>query len=428
MEKIKGLCVSKGTTEGKIYILNKKNKQKSLHFDTPTILVMKKLEREIIIDLDKNIVGVIAEAGNIGSHGAGILRQLKIPCILRIPNATEILIENSFVKIIGEENRIVCEHINSCEKKNNVDSFNELSYAIVTKSSFGIQDIKAVNEWTCPRPDRIYQELRYDIMHDVFACSGEFLFGLPAAKVSRNKKGAIITYGNPNIADVCSFYLCNPSWVIEKAKQRTKEFSSIKDKLMDLVSCIDNNENCNYLYVFDICVELYRSIFKYAYISQAVSDEIIDIYLDFLYTITKKSISKDVLNLSSNYVENCLDGGIDPGVSQTWNSRKAFPHIWDGHIEYSSIPKENYIVDAIMGKENSSKLLQDYDSFRTIVPLIYQLSEEFFYISSSINSFINWSIISVSNLSRKDGDKYFRPEDFYSMNLSSFREHVNKLV
>ena len=112
MNIVSGLCVSKGNVKGIAYIVTD-----NLTLDllpANTILVMKNLERNILINLSKNIIGVIAENGNIGSHGAGILRQLGIPCILRVKNDTNLLKNN-------EENENKQWDLIYMEKKGNLN-------------------------------------------------------------------------------------------------------------------------------------------------------------------------------------------------------------------------------------------------------------------------------------------------------------------
>ena len=69
--KIKGLCVSCGTAKGPAYIIKSENKQRisDISLLPNTILVMKSLDRSILVNLNKNVIGVVAEHGNIGSQG-----------------------------------------------------------------------------------------------------------------------------------------------------------------------------------------------------------------------------------------------------------------------------------------------------------------------------------------------------------------------
>ena len=422
--ELHGLCVSKGNATGIVKIINPNDKLE--HYLSPTIIVMKKLDRKFLVEMDKSVVGVIAEEGNIGSHGAGILRQLNIPCILRIKNATQILVNNSKATIDGSKSIVKCqlsdEYLNISSSDSGSIAF---SYLNITKKNFDIHDIQAINSWICPRPDRIYQELRYSIMCDVFASSGHYVFGLPEAKVKRNDQGAILIYGQPSIESVCSFLLCSPSWLIDTSKERTIEFNKIKLTLKSLESELITS-NLSMIYgIFNTCIDLYRSIFKYSFTSQAISDDLIELYVDFCKQLGITTI-KDISNLKSEYVKQCLNSKIDPGVSQRWNSQKILPHIWDGCINYTPLEIEPIIQNTINEKANHQILQRDYEAFRIIIPLVYQLSEEYFYVSSSINSFINWAIAMICNyINIKEG--YNRDIDYYyNMSLFDFCPLVEK--
>lgn len=421
MNTVKGLCVSKGNAKGKVYIIPN---TKEMEHNCPIILVLKELDRNLLINLKKNVVGVVAEQGNIGSHGSGILRHLGIPCVLRIKNATHILKNGENIEIAGDKNCILCSHSKLSHADNN--SPGDLYY-LVAKDNFQKSDIRIEETWFCARPNRAYQKLRFDIIHDVFENMASFLFDLPPAKARQNKYGAFEEFGNPNLIDVCSYVLSNPQWLVEKADERSAEINEIKRELQDLQNFTKEWDQAYAVKVFETGVELYQRLFKYAYMSQAISDEILDIYLDFVEYILGRRYTHDILELKSDYVNRCLDSGIDPGISQHWSSEKIEPHIWDGEILNCTFDINSEIIEHIHEKNEPEKvkLMRDYNSFRIIVPLVYQLSEEFFYISSSINSYINWSIHSLYENLDVFNKKYIRLEDVYKLPLSTFVKMIH---
>lgn len=421
--KLYGLCVSKGNATGEVRIITN-GYDENLQYSVPTILVLTRLDRKYLVKLDKNVVGVIAEEGNIGSHGAGILRQLNIPCVLRIKDATRIIVDKSIATMCGEGIDCQTKDAESNTTLTINDIHHSLSYKKVSKAVFSIHDIHPIQSWVSPRPDRIYQELRYCIIKDVFASSGHYLFGLPEAKVKRDDTGAILIYGLPSIKDVCSFLLCTPSWLVKKAKERSIEFERIKCELKKFEESIDEYDLQLIYNVLKRCILLYRSLFKYTYTSQAISDELLDLYFDFCRSIGIKT-SKDLLDLRSDYVEKCLESGIDPGVSQRWNANQTIPHVWDGSIDYTPMEIDNKIQDIIDTHLDYAVLNRDYESFRIIIPLVYQLSEEYFYISSSINSFINWAISRICFLVNQKTGEHYAVSYFYEMSLESLNKIIN---
>lgn len=415
-----GLCVSKGNVSGTVRVIKDAIK-KPVAYSQNTILVMKTLDRGLIVGLDKNVVGIVAERGNIGSHGAGILRQRNIPCVLRIKEATNIFKDGDILELRGSENCVISSlpSLVGVTPQNEDSGNSEFTYSSISKESFSVNDIRLENKWVCPRPERAYQKLRYDIIHNVYGSSGAYLFGLPPAQVKQNDFGAVCTYGAPYISDICRFVLCNPTWLVEKAQHRSVEFTQIKNTLKSMMKQTDTKCVEEIYHIFCSSVKLYQSMFKYVSMSQAISDELLDIYLDFLRMSMGIKVSKDILHLKSDYVERCLASGIDPGVSQRWNPKRDIPHIWDGELDYSPLERDERIVSGILKKQHGSgRMLRDYDSFRVIIPLVYQLAEEYFYISSSINSFINWGIIKLCEYLNEVNNTNVSVEEYYGMTLA----------
>jgi len=429
MNVFQGLCVSKGNVCGRAVII--KNTQ-CVECDIPkdSILVVVSLERELLINMNENVIGVVAEFGNIGSHGAGILRQLGIPCVLRIKNATEMIKDGDAIEISGDNSYVMCnKSFLPNSYKNGDDSYGAL-YKSIAKKEFNAHNIEVIREWSCPRPERSYQRMRFDIIREVYGTGAHFLFDLPTGEVTQNEFGAITIYGHPRILDICSFVLANPEWLIDKAKERCVEITNIKNTLVTLLDLTKSDKVEDALTVFTTAINLYRRLFKYALMSQAISDEILELYVDFISFLRKKRDVTDIMNLKSDYVEKCLDSKIDPGVSQRWNPTKSTPHIWDGSICFDEIAEDMDLVDEVRKYQNGEQLLKDYNSFRIIVPLVYQLSEEFFYVSSSINTFINWGLATLCrqlNNSTKIGlsiqDAYEYPLDKF---INEIKKHIEK--
>ena len=96
---------------------------------------------------------------------------------------------------------------------------------------------------------------------------------------------------------------------------------------------------------------------------------------------------------------------------------KAYPHIWDGTLNYDKLRIDDALIQRITMMPNSRNLLKDYESFRIIVPLVYQLSEEYFYTSSSINSYINWGLLGIARCVGKNDGKGV--DEIYNLPLES---------
>jgi len=426
---LRGLCVSRGNVKGQALII-KTTQQQTCNLPKDCVLIVKQLDREMLINLNSNIIGVVAEYGNIGSHGSGILRQLGIPCVLRIKNATKIINDGDIIEICGDNSCVICNKsiLNGVYENKNI-KYGQL-YKTITKKKFDISDIRVINDWTCARPERSYQRMRFDMIHEVYTTGANFLFGLPKGKATQNDFGAIVTYGSPCIADICSFVLANPEWLVRKAQERTIVFDKVKIVLSNLLNIIDSRDLKDNLTVFETGIDLYNEIYKYVHMSQAISDEILEVYLDFISFVYNERNITDVVNLKSDYVEKCINSGVDPGVSQRWHPDKAVPHIWEGTINNSVLREDTSLLDKINtgNFEDRIQLLKDYASFRVIVPLVYQLSEEFFYISSSINTFINWGIFTLCNKINELKILELSVLDVYEWPLDKFINEVQECI
>ena len=423
----KGLCVSRGNIKGIAYVICENDVVPEM-LPQNTILITKALSRDMVKKLSPSIVGVVAEHGNIGSHGAGILRQLKIPCVIRIPGIVQKLRNGMNIEICGSENCVIIgdciDDIQGAEYSGDPN----LRYQNITKSAFALSDIRINLDWVCLRPNRFYHKLRYDMISDVFANSCSFLYGTPAGKTKLSSDGSIVAYGMPYISDLCSFILCNPSWFIEKAKERTVVAKEIKEQLSRLKPYTRSCTTENIEIVFENAVQLYQRLFQFSFLSQFVAEELLEVYADFVKDLTGVADINGLMCLRSTYVQESLLSEDKLGDAQKWGDEQHSPYIWDGTLDYTPLPQDCSISYAItVHPTNKEKLQLDYESFRQIIPLVYQLAEEFFYLSSSINSFATWSISNV--FERLSQAKIINMTlcEFYELSLSDVRSYINQL-
>ena len=130
----------------------------------------------------------------------------------------------------------------------------------------------------------------------------------------------------------------------------------------------------------------------------------------------------ELLGLESDYVKRSLESGIYPGNSQIWSSQRSTPYIWEGEIDYKELSVNTKIVNLINSKQDErDKLMRDYSSFRLIIPLLYQLSEEYYYVSSSIHSFVSWSLVKIAEQVKRIYPN-IQTEDLYNKSLNDVWE------
>lgn len=406
IKQFKGLGVSQGRALGYIHIFEENN---YLIDNRPVILVVKSLSRQIVTSLANNVVGVIAETGSIGSHGSGILRELGIPCVLRIDNAKNIFKEGQIVEIDGNSSKIVImkEFDGDSQKNKN------------------IVPIHISREKKCYRPERLYQKLRFDILKRGWEESPHFLFGIDKCELVLDK-GIVYIKNGPILSEICDYVINNCDWYIGKAKERMLEIDEIKYALKELQSSSEEN-------IVDICINLEKSILlydklvKYIYLSQFIADELIDRLIAILYEVNPDIKEEYVNTLRSNYVMNSLEQKNDPGISTTWVIPAREPHIWDGVIDWERKLGDIETLKKIysLSEHWGYSYFTEYCALNIIVPIVYQISEEHYFISSSICSFLNkyLDIISIELMRMGIIQKQV---DIFDMSWEEVSTYINK--
>lgn len=266
------------------------------------------------------------------------------------------------------------------------------------------------------------------MISDVYANSPAFLFGTPKAYTKQDENGAILISGAPSTIDICAFILHNPSWYKRKAKERADAIALIQNTLVQLMENIQSPSMDNIGTVLRTGIDSYRNLFKYAFLSQFISDEFLEVYLDFLKMILGRLYTKDIFTLKSNYVKQSLSDGVVRGDAKTWNRTYAEPHVWKVEMTCSSIIPDSLVLEAINDHANRCKLLRDYYAFLEVIPLVYQLSEEFFYVSSSINSFINWALVNLHRILEERRIVELTLEEFLELPLERVWELYDTII
>lgn len=262
------------------------------------------------------------------------------------------------------------------------------------------------------------------MIKDVYAAGTEYLYGVPKTETRQSERGVLEVKGVPTTLDLCRFQIGHPDWLVEKANERDVEFSKMKKRLRDLLPMVHNPSKENIIEVFNTAVKLYQNLFTYVFLAQTTSDEVLDIYLDFLKELTGKEYSRDILEMKSDYVERCMNSEVDAGSFQSWSEKTPSPFVWEGMIDYTPFREDKGLISIISAKENSECFLEDYNSFRKIVPLLYQLSEEFFYMSRSINTFLVWGIQHLHELMQNKLGLRVSLDDFNNLSLKQVNDYI----
>lgn len=101
--KLNGTGVSKGNISGKIKVISN---EKEIDFPKGSILVAR-MTNPLMLPLMHKAKAIICEIGGITSHAAIVSRELGIPCIVGVKNATKKLKDGMEVIIDGEQGTIL---------------------------------------------------------------------------------------------------------------------------------------------------------------------------------------------------------------------------------------------------------------------------------------------------------------------------------
>lgn len=368
---IKGIGVSAGYAMGKTIFANSPNNNKN----EPVIVVVPDLSRKVVISLPENVCAVVAECGSVGCHGAGLLRERNIPCVIRVENVFEQLPEGTIVEVVGGTGIVKILELQA----NNRINWNE---------GVGIE-----KGGVCYRPNRIYQQLRFDIMKEGWELSPEYLFDLPKCKLEL-KHGLIYAFNAPKIPELREMIVKNPDAYLLIAKKRELDIRRIKNELEDIQKNLDYT-NLELVYQQLIkCLELYRDLLKYIYSTQFISDPLTEELIYIIGEYDSGSLYREKYingRLKSDYVKKANQEGVDPGTSTTWRFPCGDPHIWQGEINWKRDIQNLELTAKIFGmtEEKGFAFFEKYCSLMLLVPILYQMAEEHYFVSSSINSFIN---------------------------------------
>jgi phosphohistidine swiveling domain-containing protein len=124
---LKGIGVSTGFVTGQVIIVNELNEL--AHVDNDVILVTKKTTPDFV-EVFPKIKGLITESGGITSHAAIVAREMNIPAIVGVENATSKLKNGDLITIDARNGRIFLGELSLPDIKSE-----ELNLSIASKGN-----------------------------------------------------------------------------------------------------------------------------------------------------------------------------------------------------------------------------------------------------------------------------------------------------
>jgi phosphohistidine swiveling domain-containing protein len=234
-----GVPASRGLAKGMTLNVCDLSGQVVAPTDGQIILLCGALTRELCFSLPPNTSGVVAEAGGVGSHGASILRERGIPCVvgikgslINIPSGIAASVDGDRGRLFlnvqsGLENELEQDGLESCTCiDDGVDVDSQESMPSVP------QDLQlGIVQTACYRPERSYQRLRFDMLRPGWEQSPSHLFGLDNCSLERSDDGIVHVWNGPNLGDLRRFFLSNPDWFMRASRARLRALSSIPQRL-----------------------------------------------------------------------------------------------------------------------------------------------------------------------------------------------------
>jgi hypothetical protein len=258
--------------------------------------------------------------------------------------------------------------------------------------------------------------------------SPDYLFGLPCCDLIQDESGIVFVKNGPRILDICSYYMRYPQKLISVSRERSSLFNKIKEKLTTHLEVINGNVLGDIASVLLSAVQSYQQIMLYVYSSQYIYDNLIEILLDIVSTYDAEFCQSVINQLKSDYVINSVKSAENPGISQIWSLPSRKPFIWNGSISYDPLRIEKFKESALKEISKNTFVYQDFDSLLQVVPIVYQMAEEFYYTSSSIHSFINRGLEIFSKQAQQRGILDDAPENIYNWPLDYFTSFISSFL
>ncbi len=408
--KINGQSVSKGVGKGNAIKINVRSNEKYFHqTGKPVILIIDNLNRDIYKYISDDVKGVVARKGSVGCHGAGILREFKIPCVVRCSSIFSDAFIGKTAEVNGEDGSVT---IFSIEVENVPETLSDQFDLIeknnkIEKTENRISENKTINrikisgKTECYRPGRKYQKLRFDMLKKGWEESPNYLFGLSSCKLELSNDNEIIIHNGPDLNDIKNYILNNIEWFYKIGKERQKNVEKWKNDLAKLNDHVNYKNRKSLKNAIISLVEIYTGLLRYIYLTQFVANDLIDEWASLLDKFIKGSENLVSSFLKSEYNRKSIINKNYPGKSTYWILPSQDPHIWEGEVIFDiAIPTEEQIYKTILMKSinSGSDIILLYCRYRMVIPIVYQMAEEHYYVSSSICSYLNRALENVTNI------------------------------
>lgn len=260
-------------------------------------------------------------------------------------------------------------------------------------------------KWICLRPQRKLSVLEFDGKKEGFENTPTILFGRSKATCYRDEKGRIWYSNLVDENDIYYRTLHDIPWFINKLKERQEVFESCKKHMSMIAKLIKNGEINNR----DFCIqqiqkwkEFNSSLFPYMFLALMTDELIIENFANLMSQTSNKVLSSKILYdlLKSEYSKNAIKKGKLARVSKNFIFPPEPIFVLEGKIRFDLHSNfESEYLDILMTQShgNVGSTIDLFNRFKFIAPIVFQLSEENFFVMRAFSIIINHLLDKVAD-------------------------------
>jgi hypothetical protein len=251
-------------------------------------------------------------------------------------------------------------------------------------------------KWIAIRPQREYSRLEHSVRKRGFEMVPEVLFNRRQATATLDDDGVIWYTDFVEEDELYYRTLHDPDWFLRNLQERSEVIEECKNFVRLLKDEIENGdigkeETINYLKKWE---NLNAKIFPYMFLALLTDEILIQDFQDLLTDYVDTSKATDILSdlLVSEYSKNAAKSGNVPNKSKTFEFPPEPMYVPEGSIEFNRVSSHDEIIlSSIMESDPLEywSSIDTYMRYRIMVPLVFQVSEENFYVMRALSIAMN---------------------------------------
>ena len=278
----------------------------------------------------------------------------------------------------------------------------------------------------CLRPDRCYSILKFDLIRHGWEDSPKVCYGLNRCKLTQDEEGRIWIENMPTLEKLKSEILKGKKFLYID-KEREAKIKSIKAHLKKVNEDLKAEKPLNLLVAeLPSLKRDYENLMSYIFHAQFIEDQITTEFLTLLKSFLPVSVASEyVLSLMhSDYIKKSIDIRVAVIDKKDFSFPSDSPVVREGQIDYSVVsPLEGTVTERLFSSPLPGRvvLTKKFLKYRLIFPLLFQWSEEFMYMSESIQFHINKILEKLANY-LIDKEVIQSPQEILSLTLQQLLE------